>query len=82
MAMPCSVQEIDDGMIAEGWDQLDDDERKYWENEERNKRFLERCGGAYGYYLDNCGDGEWYCAHCFQPECGKRLAKNPFGCIP
>ena len=27
-----------------------------------------------GYWLDNCGDGKWYCDHCLQKyECGKRI---------
>lgn len=83
MAMPCSVEEIDAGMIEEGYGQMDDFEREMFDNEERNKRFfLEKCNGSYGYYLDNCGDGEWYCEHCLQPECGKRLAKCHIGCIP
>lgn len=29
---------------------------------------------GYGYWLDNCGDGKWYCDHCYQRhECGKRI---------
>lgn len=29
---------------------------------------------GYAYYLDNCGDGKWYCDHCLQrDECGKRI---------
>ena len=31
----------------------------------------------YGYWLDNCGDGKWYCDHCLQRhECGKRITKE------
>ena len=79
MSMPCSVQEIDAGMIKEGYAQMDDFEREMLDNEEQNRRHLERYNGtSYGYYLDNCGDGEWYCEHCLQPDCGKRLAKNLF----
>lgn len=28
---------------------------------------------GYGYYLDNCGDGKWYCDHCLQEDCTKRM---------
>ena len=32
----------------------------------------------YGYYLDNCGDGKWYCDHCLQRhDCGKRITTGP-----
>ena len=28
---------------------------------------------GFGYWLDNCGDDKWYCEHCLQPECRKRM---------
>lgn len=30
------------------------------------------------YWLDNCGDHVWYCQHCDQEECGKRMARRIF----
>ena len=77
-----SVEEIDMGMLAEGLDELMDDPiaRDFWEEEQAKKKALQPILNAqksgYGYWLDNCGDGEWYCQHCLQPECLKRMAKR------
>lgn len=79
MGYPNSVEEITPGMIAEGIESLEGfelEEYKYnleLAKEERKATMLARKG--YGYWLDNCGDGTWYCEHCLQPECGKREAK-------
>lgn len=39
---------------------------------QREANRLDEIGLAY--WLDNCGDGKWYCDHCLQKyECGKRI---------
>jgi len=80
--MISSVDEINCGTLAEGYDQLMDsgdvvaiNEQKIREQmaeDQKNADAFDK--RSYGYYLDNCGDGEWYCQHCLQPECGKRMA--------
>ena len=73
-----SVDEIDMGMLSEGYDELDEVEREYADEmlrrERENKKYADLAKRGFGYWLDNCGDGEWYCKHCLQPECGKRMA--------
>ena len=82
MSMPYSVEEIDEGMIAEGLDELSDFEYDIIMSGIALSNELERKQtGEYGYWLDNCGDGKWYCAHCFQPDCSKREATCPRGVI-
>lgn len=79
MSCPNSVEEIDIGLIAEGIDSLDGIELEEYKfrNQLAKEQHLanERAKAGYGYWLDNCGDGAWYCEHCLQPECGKREAK-------
>lgn len=81
MAYPNSVEEIDAGMLAEGLDELldsDSAEKMFYEMEKDMRQGLQPIMNAqrrgYGYWLDNCGDDKWYCQHCLQPECGKRMA--------
>lgn len=72
-----SVEEINKGTLAEGYDTLNEVDKEavaFLEeldqlNEIENK-ISER---GFGYWLDNCGDDKWYCEHCLQPECGKRM---------
>lgn len=77
-----SVEEINEGTLAEGFDEMMQDpvSRLFWENEQKYKKALQPILNAqkngYGYWLDNCGDGEWYCQHCLQPDCGKRMAEK------
>lgn len=77
MGYPNSVEEIDEGLIHEGFDELPEWEQnlildKIHDQNKSNK--LASMG--YGYWLDNCGDDIWYCEHCLQPDCGKRMAKR------
>lgn len=77
-----SVEEIDSGLLVEGFDDMMDDPiaKMFWEEEQERRKALQPILDAqkrgYGYWLDNCGDSEWYCQHCLQPECGKRMAKR------
>lgn len=77
MGYPNSVEEIDEGLIHEGLDELSEIEYDFimsriHDQNKANKLAEE----GYGYWLDNCGDDIWYCEHCLQPECGKRMAKR------
>lgn len=77
MGYPNSVEEIDEGLIHEGFDELPEWEQnlildKIHDQNKANK--LAEMG--YGYWLDNCGDDIWYCEHCLQSDCGKRMAKR------
>lgn len=73
MSYPNSVEEIDTGMLAEGFDVLPEAEQDFLLSVMRDERQAERrAKSGFGYWLDNCGDDEWYCKHCLQPECGKR----------
>lgn len=80
MGFPNSVSEIDSGMLQEGYDELEGFEKDYADL--RISMSLDQAKadklqqGGYGYWLDNCGDGVWYCEHCLQPECNKRMAKR------
>lgn len=76
MGFPNSVEEIDNGLLYEGLDMLNKIERCYdnyqrKSNYEFNKLFSKQ-RDEFGYWLDNCGDNEWYCKHCLQPECENR----------
>ena len=83
MSYPYSVDEIDSGMIAEGIDEILEsgdlsaiEEVKFRQGLARDQHREDRKqSNDFGYWLDNCGDGVWYCQHCLQPECGKREAK-------
>lgn len=83
MGYPNSVEEIDRGLLAEGLNELldsDSAEKTFYEMEREMKKGMQPIMNAqrrgYGYWLDNCGDDKWYCQHCLQPECGKRMAKR------
>lgn len=71
-----SVEEIDTGMLSEGYAELNDFERMFEDNrmklQRENEKYERLAEQGYGYWLDNCGDDGWYCAHCLQRECGKR----------
>lgn len=71
-----SVEEIDTGMLAEGYAELDDFERMFEEErmemQRQNEKYDKLAESGFGVWLDNCGDDDWYCAHCLQRECGKR----------
>ena len=75
-----SVEEIDHGILAEGFEEMMNDPiiKSEWEAECEQRVYFKRLerlsDNGYGYWLDNCGDDEWYCQHCLQPECGKRMA--------
>lgn len=64
MGMPYSVEEIDNGMIAEGIDQLLDSDNPIAIEEYKMRQELSReqhridkkQGGNFGYWTDNCGD--------------------------
>lgn len=64
MGMPYSVEEIDEGMIAEGIDQLLDSDdpiaiEEYKMRQELSReqhRIDKKQGGDFGYWTDNCGD--------------------------
>ena len=79
MSFPYSVDEIDNGMIWEGIESLNDIERAEFDlRMELKQQQLEvdkSQYGDFGYWTDNCGDDLWYCEHCIQPECCKRMAK-------
>lgn len=79
MGYPNSIEEIDNGLLHEGIDKLEGFELAEYKFKQQlskeQKIAAQRESGDYGYWLDNCGDGEWYCSHCLQPECSKRLAK-------
>ena len=82
MSYPNSVEEINQGLIAEGLDALlnsDSAEKVAYETERDIKNGLkpifDKQNRGYGYWLDNCGDDAWYCEHCLQEDCGKRMAK-------
>ena len=83
-----SVDEIDEAMISEGIDEIlnSDDEvaiaeyKLKLEFAKEQKKMNSLAAMGYGYYLDNCSDKvnidtTYYCKHCLQPECCKRLAK-------
>ena len=87
MGYPNSVEEIDDGMIAEGWDEIyDSGDKSLIKEFELNSEIAKEltvmnklAENGYGYYSDNCydevdGDTTYYCKRCLQPECGKRKA--------
>ena len=80
MGMPYSTEEIDSGMLWEGYDSLEgldkvyEDTRIQMKIDQARENKLNKVG--YGYWLDNCGDDVWYCQHCLQPECDKRMAKR------
>jgi hypothetical protein len=69
MSMPYSVEEIDEGLISEGLDELNGMERYFHDlNAEMRREYTGKT-----YNLDHCGDGAEYCRECCQPECGKRI---------
>ena len=77
MGYPNSVEEIDEGLIHEGFDELPEWEQnlildKIHDQNKSNKL----ASRGYGYWLDNCGDDIWYCEHCLQPDCDKRMVKR------
>lgn len=80
MGFPYSTSEIDMGMLQEGYDELEGFEKDYADmminmrSDQAKADKLQQRG--YGYWLDNCGDDVWYCEHCLQPECNKRMAKR------
>lgn len=77
---PCSVEDIDNGAIHEALDQMNDFELAEHDFKVdlamQQKRADQLQSNHFGYWLDNCGDDKWYCEHCLQPDCGKRLAKS------
>lgn len=73
MGFPNSVDEIDAGMLAEGFDQLPEWEKNLMLSISNDRKRAERYeNSGFGYWLDNCGDDEWYCKHCLQTDCEKR----------
>lgn len=77
MGYPNSVEEIDEGLIHEGLDELSEIEYDFIMSRIHDQNKANRLAEeGYGYWLDNCGDDIWYCEHCLQPECGKRMAKR------
>lgn len=73
MGFPNSVDEIDTGMLAEGFEQLPKAERDFRLSISHDRKWMKKAErNGFGYWLDNCGDDEWYCKHCLQPECEKR----------
>lgn len=77
MGYPNSVEEIDEGLIHEGLDELSEIEYNFIVGKIHDQNKSDKLTTmGYGYWLDNCGDGVWYCEHCLQPECGKRMAKR------
>jgi len=73
MSYPNSVEEIDTGMLAEGLDTIPEAERDFILSVKQDERRVEKMARrGFGYWLDNCGDDEWYCKHCLQPGCLKR----------
>ena len=80
MSYPNSVDEINEGMLEEGYDMLEGFEKDF-EDMKIGMRYEQKkadnlAKSGYGYWLDNCGDDVWYCQHCLQPECGKRMARR------
>ena len=71
-----SVEEINAGTLAAGYDELNDLERMFederMEMQRLNEKYDKLADAGFGVWLDNCGDADWYCAHCLQRECGKR----------
>lgn len=80
MGFPNSVEEIDEGLIHEGLDELSEIEYNFIVDKIHDQNKANKLAEAgYGYWLDNCGDGVWYCEHCLQPDCNKRMAqRKPF----
>lgn len=77
MGYPNSVEEIDEGLIHEGFDELPEWEQKLTLDKIHDQNKSNKLASmGYGYWLDNCGDDIWYCEHCLQPDCGKRMAKR------
>ena len=77
MGYPNSVEEIDEGLIHEGFDELPEWEQNLILDKIHDQNKYDRLASmGYGYWLDNCGDDIWYCEHCLQPECCKRMAKR------
>lgn len=77
MGYPNSVEEIDEGLIHEGLDELSEIEYDFIMSRVHDQNKANKLAeDGYGYWLDNCGDDIWYCEHCLQPECGKRMAKR------
>lgn len=75
MSMPYDAEDIDPGMIWEGIEELPWPEREIQMALIYDRAQAERMaenGRGVGCWLDNCGDDEWYCRHCFQQECEKR----------
>lgn len=75
MGMPYEAEEIDSGMIWEGIEELPPIERDIqmaliYDRARADK--VAAHGHGLGYWLDNCGDDEWYCRHCLQKDCEKR----------
>lgn len=83
MGMPYSVEEIDNGMIAEGIDEILNsnnpiaiEEYNFRQELSREQHQIDKKqSGDFGYWLDNCGDDIWYCKHCLQPKYCKREAE-------
>ena len=77
MGYPNSVEEIDEGLTHEGFDELPEWEQNLILDKIHDQNKSDRLASmGYGYWLDNCGDDIWYCEHCLQPDCGKRMAKR------
>ena len=77
MGYPNSVEEIDEGLMHEGFDELPEWEQNLILDKIHDQNKANKLAEMdYGYWLDNCGDDIWYCEHCVQPECGKRMAKR------
>ena len=77
MGYPNSVEEIDEGLIHEGLDELSEIEYDFIMSRVHDQNKANKLAeDGYGYWLDNCGDDIWYCEHCLQPDCGKRMAKR------
>ena len=77
MGYPNSVEEIDEGLTHEGLDELSEIEYDFIMSRVHDQNKANKLAeDGYDYWLDNCGDDIWYCEHCLQPECGKRMAKR------
>lgn len=76
---PCSVEDIDNGAIHEALDQMNEFELEEYNFKidllKSQKKADRLQSNDFGYWLDNCGDDKWYCEHCLQPECSKRIAE-------
>ena len=83
------VDEIDEGMISEGIDEILNSGNEVaiaeyklkLEFAKEQKKMNKLVAMGYGYYLDNCGDkvnGDtaYYCKHCLQAECCKIIVKK------